>query len=120
MEAEAPPLMVPKKRRENPSKPRQRKSSDSQPIAGEPPTKAQEAIQRANPPSQQVQTSKGDVTKIALPFADTPIIRRNQEMRKGTGDGQRRSSLGNRGRRASSLIESGKSNGRASCNKVSD
>lgn len=54
-----------------------------------------------------------DVTKIALPFADTPIIRRNKEMRKGAGDGSRRSSLGMRGRRASSLIDGGKSNGMA-------
>ena len=52
-----------------------------------------------------------DATKIALPFADTPIIRRNKEMRKGASDGSRRSSLGNRGRRASSLIDSGRSNG---------
>lgn len=52
-----------------------------------------------------------DATKIALPFADTPIIRRNKEMRKGAGNGDRRSSLGMRGRRASSLIDSGKSNG---------
>jgi len=49
-----------------------------------------------------------ETMKIALPFADTPIIRRNREMRQ---DGSRRSSLGNRGRRASSLIETGKSNG---------
>jgi kinetochore protein Mis13/DSN1 len=54
-----------------------------------------------------------DATKIALPFADTPIIRRNKEMRKGVDNG-RRSSLGNRGRRASSLIDSGKSNGNSS------
>ncbi len=54
-----------------------------------------------------------EITKISLPFADTPVIRRNQEMRKGSGDGQRRSSLGMRGRRASSLIDSGKSNGRS-------
>lgn len=54
-----------------------------------------------------------DATKIALPFADTPIIRRNKEMRKGvaSGHGKRRSSLGMRGRRASSLIDTGKSNG---------
>ncbi|KAI1814002.1 hypothetical protein GGS20DRAFT_550500 [Poronia punctata] len=45
--------------------------------------------------------------KIALPFSDTPIINRNKEMRKKTGN--RRSSLGMRGRRASSLIESGHS-----------
>lgn len=50
--------------------------------------------------------------KIALPFADTPIIRRNKEMRKrGSGEGHRRSSTGMRGRRASSLIDSGTSNG---------
>ena len=50
--------------------------------------------------------------KIALPFADTPIIRRNKEMRKGNSDeGHRRSSTGMRGRRASSLIDSGTSNG---------
>lgn len=55
-----------------------------------------------------------DATKIALPFADTPIIRRNKEMRKGVENGYRRSSLGNRGRRASSLIDGGKSNGKAS------
>lgn len=45
--------------------------------------------------------------KIALPFSDTPIINRNKEMRKKTGS--RRSSLGMRGRRASSLIDSGHS-----------
>ncbi|KAF2453618.1 Mis12-Mtw1 protein family-domain-containing protein [Lineolata rhizophorae] len=50
-------------------------------------------------------------TKIALPFADTPVIKRNKEMRKGSGkDGRRRSSTGLRGRRASSLIDSGTSN----------
>lgn len=52
-----------------------------------------------------------DTTKIALPFADTPIIRRNKEMRKGADTGHRRSSMSNRGRRASSLIDTGKSNG---------
>ncbi|KAI0392091.1 hypothetical protein F5Y17DRAFT_380315 [Xylariaceae sp. FL0594] len=45
--------------------------------------------------------------KIALPFSDTPVINRNKEMRKKTGN--RRSSVGMRGRRASSLIESGHS-----------
>ncbi|KAI9812909.1 MAG: hypothetical protein M1827_004427 [Pycnora praestabilis] len=52
----------------------------------------------------------GEGTKIALPFADTPIIRRNKELRKGGGSSNRRSSLGNRGRRASSLMDSGTSN----------
>jgi kinetochore protein Mis13/DSN1 len=49
---------------------------------------------------------------IALPMADTPVIQRNKEMRgaaKGS-KGNRRSSLGMRGRRASSLIDSGASN----------
>ncbi|KAF4439821.1 hypothetical protein F53441_12444 [Fusarium austroafricanum] len=44
---------------------------------------------------------------ISLPMSDTPIINRNKEMRKKGGTSNRRSSLGNRGRRASSLIESG-------------
>ena len=65
-------------------------------------------LERSNTPAQE-QTSS-DTTKIALPFADTPVIRRNKEMRKGSNE-SRRSSLSNRGRRASSLIESGTSNG---------
>ncbi|KAI2779660.1 Mis12-Mtw1 protein family-domain-containing protein [Daldinia loculata] len=48
-----------------------------------------------------------DSKKIALPFSDTPIINRNKEMRRKTG--ARRSSLGMRGRRASSLIDNGHS-----------
>ncbi|KAF2825826.1 hypothetical protein CC86DRAFT_324486 [Ophiobolus disseminans] len=48
--------------------------------------------------------------RIMLPFADTPVITRNKEMRKGSKDGHRRSSTGLRGRRASSLIDSGMSN----------
>lgn len=51
-------------------------------------------------------TTKAKGKKIALPFADTPVINRNKEMRSKTGGG-RRSSLGMRGRRASSLIENG-------------
>ena len=50
-------------------------------------------------------------TKIALPFADTPIINRNKEMRKASADTNRRSSSGMRGRRASSLIDEGRGNG---------
>ncbi|KAL2157387.1 hypothetical protein VTH06DRAFT_6205, partial [Thermothelomyces fergusii] len=49
---------------------------------------------------------------IALPLSDTPIINRNKEFRKkggAKGAGGRRSSLGMRGRRASSLIDSGHS-----------
>ncbi|KAK0720596.1 Mis12-Mtw1 protein family-domain-containing protein [Lasiosphaeris hirsuta] len=48
--------------------------------------------------------------QIALPFSDTPIINRNKELRKkGGASGSRRSSLGMRGRRASSLIDNGHS-----------
>ncbi|KAK0635599.1 Mis12-Mtw1 protein family-domain-containing protein [Bombardia bombarda] len=48
--------------------------------------------------------------QIALPFSDTPIINRNKDMRKKGGvSGSRRSSLGMRGRRASSLIDNGHS-----------
>lgn len=53
----------------------------------------------------------GNAQRIMLPFADTPVITRNKEMRKGSKDGHRRSSTGLRGRRASSLIDSGLSNG---------
>ncbi|SMR44292.1 unnamed protein product [Zymoseptoria tritici ST99CH_1A5] len=45
---------------------------------------------------------------IALPFADTPIIRRNREMRKASADNHRRSSAGMRGKRASSVIDEGR------------
>lgn len=55
-----------------------------------------------------VHETSTEATKIKLPMSDTPIINRNKEMRKkGGAGGSRRSSLGSRGRRASSLIESG-------------
>ncbi|KAF5097872.1 hypothetical protein D0Z00_002245 [Geotrichum galactomycetum] len=46
--------------------------------------------------------SKGPSQRIALPLSDTPIINKNKEMRKQKS-GVRRSSLGNRGKRASSI-----------------
>lgn len=46
-------------------------------------------------------------SKITLPFSDTPIIDRNKALRQTTS--KRRSSLGLRGRRASSLIDNGHS-----------
>lgn len=51
--------------------------------------------------------------KITLPTADTPVMQRNKDMRTAAKSekGNRRSSLGMRGRRASSLIDSGASNG---------
>jgi kinetochore protein Mis13/DSN1 len=51
---------------------------------------------------------KSKSTMISLPFSDTPIINRNKELRK-KGNATRRSSMGMRGRRASSLIENGHS-----------
>ncbi|KAJ6440386.1 pgaD-like domain-containing protein [Purpureocillium lavendulum] len=60
----------------------------------------EEAVDES-PPQAPVES-----TKIALPMSDTPIINRNKDMRR-KGNSNRRSSLGSRGRRASSLIESG-------------
>jgi len=65
-------------------------------------------------PQHDINTAKErdpNAKRIMLPFADTPVITRNKEMRKGNKDGHRRSSTGLRGRRASSLIDSGMSNG---------
>lgn len=52
--------------------------------------------------------SSDHVAKIALPLSDTPVIRKNREFRK-TKAGSRRSSVGMRGHRASSLIDNGHS-----------
>lgn len=61
---------------------------------------------QSNAPEEEEKTMK-----IALPFADTPIIKRNKEMRKNSAESNRRSSSGMRGRRASSLIDEGRGNG---------
>jgi len=58
--------------------------------------------------SQSMVDSIKQGTIISLPFSDTPVANRNKEMRK-KGTGARRSSLGMRGRRASSLIDNGHS-----------
>ena len=71
---------------------------------------AQREVARKRAPSPDRAEGSSESMKISLPFADTPIIRRNKEMRKGSGE-SRRSSLSLRGRRASSLIDSGTSNG---------
>ncbi|KAL8995966.1 MAG: hypothetical protein Q9169_004413 [Polycauliona sp. 2 TL-2023] len=72
-------------------------------------TQSHEATAAAKPSRPQSAEKPLEPIKVSLPFADTPIIRRNQEMRRGVENGSRRSSLGQRGRRASSLIDSGKS-----------
>lgn len=63
-------------------------------------------IEKAPAPPIPPRTGGGDMdaTKVVLPVSDTPIIRRNQQLRKGQG---RRSSVGMRGRRASSLMDTG-------------
>lgn len=64
------------------------------------------------PPQVELNEDRS-ATKIALPFADTPVIRKNKAMREARGGvGERRSSLGLRGRRASSLIDSCNSSGK--------
>ena len=102
VEPEPPPVQVKKRRTKtkDPSTP----APAPEPRSEDQPPETQEAA-----PTELPSIQNEEVTKVALPFADTPIIRRNQEMRANSG--QRRSSLGNRGRRASSLIDSGKSNG---------
>ncbi|EEQ27579.1 Mis12-Mtw1 family protein [Microsporum canis CBS 113480] len=95
------PLYVPKKRKlENTKDPELREPKQKQ-------QDNDEAIQSTPEDLRNVGT------KIALPFADTPVIQRNKDMRKEKSrKGQRRSSLSLRGRRASSLIDSGVSNAR--------
>ncbi|KAH8424296.1 Mis12-Mtw1 family protein [Aspergillus melleus] len=75
------------------------------------PSKSNEEAERRNGFVSPEPPKAGTAT-IALPAADTPVIQRNKEMRGQTkaGKGNRRSSLGMRGRRASSLIDSGVSN----------
>ena len=107
-----PPALIVKKRRKD------RASSELKPDHGV--ERSNVDSERAEHEPQQDHTQPievtFDATKIALPFADTPIIRRNKEMRKTNAT--RRSSLGMRGRRASSLIDTGRSNGNESTRAV--
>lgn len=103
--ADPPPIQVKKRGTKNTKTAKPTTSGGEQPI-----TDSAQQGPKSPKPTEHHEIS-WDATKIALPFADTPIIRRNKEMRKGAGNGDRRSSLGMRGRRASSLIDSGKSNG---------
>jgi kinetochore protein Mis13/DSN1 len=100
-------------------------SAPEQPIASkikkprhDGPAKADQAVRDGSPqksPEQLVVEKKQNAMKvISLPFADTPVIKRNKEMRAAQirhSSGSRRSSSSLRGRRASSLMESGQSNG---------
>ncbi|KAH8881563.1 hypothetical protein GQ53DRAFT_702042 [Thozetella sp. PMI_491] len=103
-------LVIPKKR----GSLRQQKRTASESIQEEEGRRAQEP---SGTPLMTERGGPGDGSgasltsqQIALPFSDTPIIARNKEMRKNhRASGGRRSSLGMRGRRASSLIENGHS-----------
>jgi kinetochore protein Mis13/DSN1 len=57
--------------------------------------------------NSRIPLPSGEVSKIKLPTSDTPIQRKNQQFRKGPGGERRRSSLGRRGRRASSMMQEG-------------
>ncbi|KAF8436413.1 Mis12-Mtw1 protein family-domain-containing protein [Terfezia claveryi] len=66
------------------------------------------------PPASPVRRGRrtsSEGAKVVIPLSDTPIIQRNKQFRKeaggGAGRSSRRSSLGLRGRRASSLIDNG-------------
>ncbi|KAL5621590.1 hypothetical protein BROUX41_006490 [Berkeleyomyces rouxiae] len=101
-----------------PSLPRQRASKKQQ--TRQPPPEQDDRGEEpmtlvSTTPRQNTDNSIHDISpvvpvgaKIALPISDTPIINRNKEMRK-KGGGRRRSSLGMRGRRASSLTSMGHS-----------
>ncbi|KAL8650828.1 MAG: hypothetical protein Q9210_003597 [Variospora velana] len=103
------PLEVKKKRKPKDDRPQETRKSKKQDQA----TSTQpQGTAAPEPPRTQPVDKPLDPIKVSLPFADTPIIRRNKEMRKGAENGSRRSSLGMRGRRASSLIDSGKSDGK--------
>ncbi|KAL8916288.1 MAG: hypothetical protein Q9208_008599 [Pyrenodesmia sp. 3 TL-2023] len=108
LEAEPPlpPLEVKKKRKPKDDGTQELRKSKKQDQAIS--TQSQETAATEAPRAQPVDKPL-DPIKVSLPFADTPIIRRNKEMRRGAENGSRRSSLGMRGRRASSLIDSGKS-----------
>ncbi|KAL8954441.1 MAG: hypothetical protein Q9193_007245, partial [Seirophora villosa] len=117
-----PPLEVKKKRKPKDDQPQETRKSRKQddPTSTQPQETAAPEALRTQPVDKPL-----DPIKVSLPFADTPIIRRNKEMRKGAENGSRRSSLGMRGRRASSLIDSGKSDGKEvpmpyTCNMTDD
>ncbi|KAJ4198901.1 hypothetical protein NW759_016216 [Fusarium solani] len=72
-------------------------------VSGE---RLEEAAPAPGAESVTAERTVGQSSTVALAMSDTPVINRNKEMRK-KGNTNRRSSLGMRGRRASSLIESG-------------
>jgi len=107
------PLPPKRTGRKAPTEPRKKKQKQVTPTPEDQPAQTHAGTQTPN--QQDVNAAKErdpNARRIMLPFADTPVITRNKEMRKGNKDGHRRSSTGLRGRRASSLIDSGMSNGK--------
>ncbi|KAJ8111086.1 hypothetical protein OPT61_g6230 [Boeremia exigua] len=105
------PLAPKRTSRKAPSEPQKKRQKQVTPAPEEQPA---HAFAGTHTPNQQdanaAKERDPNAKRIMLPFADTPVITRNKEMRKGNKDGHRRSSTGLRGRRASSLIDSGMSN----------
>lgn len=116
---EEPALKVPKRQTRRSARVSGEKLEEEPPQAKDPPQTNGASQKRARRPKSPRPPPDWDKSpeprhaapvesaKIALPMSDTPVINRNKEMRKKGGNSNRRSSLGMRGRRASSLIESG-------------
>ncbi|KAH6642282.1 Mis12-Mtw1 protein family-domain-containing protein [Boeremia exigua] len=105
------PLLPKRTGRRAPSEPQKKKQKQVTPAPEEQPAHAFAGAQTPNQDDVNAAKERDpNAKRIMLPFADTPVITRNKEMRKGNKDGHRRSSTGLRGRRASSLIDSGMSN----------
>ncbi|KAH6975613.1 Mis12-Mtw1 protein family-domain-containing protein [Ilyonectria destructans] len=108
---EEPPLKIPKRGTRRRARVSGEKLDEEVPQTNDAPKKRghdAEPPKRAVPNWDELPQDEAPIAaaKIALPMSDTPVINRNKAMRK-KGNGNRRSSLGMRGRRASSLIDSG-------------
>jgi kinetochore protein Mis13/DSN1 len=109
-----PPASKSRMKKSVPVEKEKKKQVTPAPEAHPEPKSAYAGVQTPTDNEIQVATKRDpNAQRIMLPFADTPVITRNKEMRKGNKDGHRRSSTGLRGRRASSLIDSGQSNGKS-------
>lgn len=121
-EREEPPKSAPRRTKKTTHAPgEQERKKQITPVPEAQPRGRSAAVGAQTPTHNELHVSKkrdGGATKIMLPFADTPVINRNKEMRKASKEGHRRSSTGLRGRRASSLIDSGMSNGKQSRSSV--
>ncbi|KAH6984012.1 Mis12-Mtw1 protein family-domain-containing protein [Ilyonectria destructans] len=107
---EEPPLKIPKRRTRRARISGEKLDEEVPQTNGAPKKRGHDAEppKRAVPNWDELPQHEAPIAaaKIALPMSDTPVINRNKAMRK-KGNGNRRSSLGMRGRRASSLIDSG-------------